>query len=163
MRDQGQRVGKGAIVVLVLAMALVTGCASYETAGPVKDSWPTEPTIAPYQIRSATAAAPGWDQEIEEESRRVPEANVGIFDLGFQFYARGLTQFDGPRCEHRPTCSVYSYRAVRKHGVIIGSFMGVDRLMRGTRSSALRRLPIYRIEAGMIYYSDPVEANDFFL
>lgn len=154
---------KRAAVAVVMTTALLTGCASYETAGPVKDSWPTEPTIAPHQLKSVTAAAPGWEQESGEEPRRIAQQNLGIFDLGFQFYARGLTQFDGPRCEHRPTCSVYSYRAVRKHGLIIGSFMGVDRLMRGTRSSELRRLPIYRIDQGMIYYHDPVEANDFFL
>jgi hypothetical protein len=148
-------------VVLLGMLVAMIGCASVDTAGPMVDEWPE--AVAPWERleRGGTPAVEGW-----EEGRRARGASTpstGIFDFGYQFYVRGLTQIDGPRCEHRPTCSRYSFQAVSRHGVVLGSFLAVDRLMRGSQSSALRRLPIYRVYEGRIYFYDPVEANDFFL
>ncbi len=152
---------KGLTSFLGAILITLAGCASVDTARPLAEDWP-EPQ-APWERleRGATPPADGWEDDAG--GPRGLQSGAGIFDLGFRFYVRGLTEMDGPRCEHRPTCSVYAFRSVRKHGMLMGSFMSVDRLMRGNRSSALRRLPIYRVYDGKIYYYDPVEANDFFL
>ena len=33
-------------------------------------------------------------------------------------------------CRFKPTCSEYTYRAIEKYGVIVGSFKGLWRIMR---------------------------------
>ncbi|RAL20527.1 hypothetical protein DL240_16960 [Lujinxingia litoralis] len=86
-----------------------------------------------------------------------------MFNTAYRFYARHLTAVDGPRCEHRPTCSRYAYEAVQKHGFMFGTWLAIDRLTRSNRSSVLRRLPIEKIEEGKVYYRDPIDDNDFFL
>ncbi|MBN1501733.1 MAG: membrane protein insertion efficiency factor YidD [Spirochaetes bacterium] len=37
---------------------------------------------------------------------------------------------DGPSCRFSPTCSVYGKEAVIKHGIIKGSFLAGERLIR---------------------------------
>ncbi|RVU42207.1 membrane protein insertion efficiency factor YidD [Lujinxingia sediminis] len=101
----------------------------------------------------------GWD----EAGGVATSANSGIFTTAYRLYSRHLTAVDGPRCEHRPTCSRYAYEAVQHHGFLLGSWLAVDRLMRSNSSSVLRRLPIEKIEEGSVYYRDPIEDNDFFL
>lgn len=154
--------GNKGIVAALLLGVVVTGCSTVNTAVPERDDWPKPGAYGPMAMERGALSAPGWDGAVEQEQRSSLSSELGIFELGWRVYSRGLTEIDGPRCEHRPTCSVYAHRAVRKHGPVVGMFMSVDRLMRGSQSSALRRLPIYRIEEGMIYYYDPVEANDFF-
>ena len=140
------------------------GCAAVDTASAPSETWPDSPPGPWEKVETPLApAAEGWDEASDRLTSDERGSTAGIFDLGYRFYVQGLTQVDGPRCEHRPTCSRYSYQAVRKHGMVIGSFLAVDRLMRGNRSSAIRRLPIYRVYQGSIYYHDPVESNDFFL
>lgn len=82
-------------------------------------------------------------------------------EVAFRFYSRHLTQVDGARCEHRPTCSRYAIESVRKHGLLVGSWLTVDRLMRTDHSSVLRFLP-RRAFSGGTYFVDPVESNDFY-
>jgi hypothetical protein len=91
---------------------------------------------------------------------RQPE---GPFEFGYHLYRDHITQIDGARCEHRPTCSRYSIEAIRKHGFLVGALLSLDRLFRGGRSSVIRELPIHKIERGQPFFEDPVEANDFFL
>lgn len=33
-------------------------------------------------------------------------------------------------CKYEPTCSVYTYKAIEKYGVLIGGFMGTKRIIR---------------------------------
>lgn len=151
-----------AILALIALLALgLVGCAAVDTAGPVSDEW-SNSSMSPWERLDAprNPAPRGWD----DSARRAESAHsAGIFDLAYRFYVSGLTQIDGPRCEHRPTCSRYGYQAVSKHGFVVGSFLTIDRLMRGPNSSIYRNLPIYRVHEGRIYYYDPVENNDFFL
>lgn len=88
--------------------------------------------------------------------------NDGLVDFVFAGYSKYLTKVDGARCEHRPTCSHYAYQAIKRHGYVVGSFMTIDRLLRGNRSSVLRELDLYKIEEGQRYFYDPLENNDFF-
>lgn len=72
---------------------------------------------------------------------------------------RRATRFHGPRCPHRPSCSAYAAEAMARHGVVLGSFIGAARLLRGTRSSALR--PLDRDPDGALL--DPLPESTFFL
>ncbi len=148
--------------VLSCLVAFGAACATVDTADPIAQDWPDQ-NLSPWQnLETPMNPSPqGWDEE--EVAEQVPTARGGIFEVGFQVYRHSITQIDGPRCEHRPTCSVYSYRAVQKHGVIVGMWLGVDRLMRGNQSSIHRRLPTHSVRDGVMYYHDPVENNDFFL
>jgi len=72
---------------------------------------------------------------------------------------RAAARFQGPRCPHRPICSAYASEAIHRHGAILGSFVGVARLLRGARSSAAR--PLSRAPDGGLV--DPIEDSTFFL
>jgi hypothetical protein len=91
---------------------------------------------------------------VTRDVRQVPHvrsaqpAGADFFLVSFLFYRSVVTPIDGPRCAHRPTCSVYAMQAVRQHGVV-GFWLAYDRLLRGARSSAVRRLPV-ALEAGRI-------------
>ena len=37
---------------------------------------------------------------------------------------------DAPSCRYSPTCSVYTYEAIEKHGAIKGMWLGTKRLAR---------------------------------
>jgi hypothetical protein len=107
-------------------------------------------------LRTApTAAAPS--------GRAAPPAGRSHpFGLAFDFYRVALTRIDGPRCVHRPVCSVYAIEAAERRGPL-GLFLAVDRLWRGGLDSPLRRLPRVRLGDGTLRLHDPLEFSDFFL
>jgi hypothetical protein len=78
------------------------------------------------------------------------------------FYRYVLSPIDGPRCSHRPTCSLYSREALRRHGLVVGVWLTYDRLLRDARSSSVRLLPV-RLEGERIVYLDPVTESTFWL
>ena len=91
-------------------------------------------------------------------SNRAPEnkiASSSPFSLAFAFWSRLLTRVDGPRCAHQPTCSAYAHQAMARHGLPLGAWLALNRLMRGAHSSVLRRLPTIRNAHG-IFYLDPL-------
>jgi hypothetical protein len=47
-----------------------------------------------------------------------------------RFYKRFLSPLLPSSCRFEPTCSVYTYQAIEKYGVIKGSWMGVRRISR---------------------------------
>ncbi len=47
-------------------------------------------------------------------------------------YKRTLSPITGTRCAYTPTCSMYSYDAISKHGVVKGILMTAERLLRCT-------------------------------
>ncbi|WP_206524413.1 membrane protein insertion efficiency factor YidD [Lujinxingia sediminis] len=149
------------IAMLALALML-SACQSTPTARPGASEWASAggmPAGALARASMPEGGPAGWD----EAGGVATSANSGIFTTAYRLYSRHLTAVDGPRCEHRPTCSRYAYEAVQHHGFLLGSWLAVDRLMRSNSSSVLRRLPIEKIEEGSVYYRDPIEDNDFFL
>ena len=46
------------------------------------------------------------------------------------FYKKFISPVLGKRCVYVPTCSMYMYDAIKKHGTIKGVLMGWGRLMR---------------------------------
>ncbi len=53
----------------------------------------------------------------------------GPADLVMHFYRNGIGQLDGRACPSYPVCSRYATEAVRRHGVLIGSWLAMDRLI----------------------------------
>ena len=46
------------------------------------------------------------------------------------FYKRAISPMIPPSCRFEPTCSMYTYQAIQKYGVIRGSWMGFRRILR---------------------------------
>ncbi|MGE7366994.1 membrane protein insertion efficiency factor YidD [Desemzia incerta] len=53
-----------------------------------------------------------------------------IIILMIRGYQKGISPLFPPSCRYHPTCSQYSIEAVRKHGALKGSIMGISRIMR---------------------------------
>jgi putative membrane protein insertion efficiency factor len=47
-----------------------------------------------------------------------------------RFYKRFISPALPPSCRFEPTCSVYTYQAIEKYGVIKGGIMGAKRIAR---------------------------------
>lgn len=47
-----------------------------------------------------------------------------------RFYKRFISPLLPPSCRFEPTCSVYTYQAIEKYGVIKGGVMGAKRIAR---------------------------------
>lgn len=47
-----------------------------------------------------------------------------------RFYQKGISPLLPKSCRYYPTCSSYSIDAINKHGVILGSIMGIARIIR---------------------------------
>lgn len=85
-----------------------------------------------------------------------PAPNQNVF---IQFYQNHISAVDGNRCPMTPSCSAYAASAVKRHGPVIGWFMGCDRLVRCGRDE-MDLSPVRHI-SGTDYAYDPVDANDF--
>jgi len=108
--------------------------------------WSSDPAHA-----VTAEATPGRRRQVREQvSAPAP------FGLALLFWSSLLTRVDGPRCAHRPACSVYAGQALHRHGILPGLLMVLDRLLRGARSSSLRWLPVRQ---GRLF--DPLEEAEF--
>lgn len=79
----------------------------------------------------------------------------------FRFYDEGLNHLASVRsgtCPMHPSCSEYSRRAFRKHGLVRGWWMTFDRLLRCGRDE-LDRSPRVLVQGAWKVY-DPVSRND---
>jgi putative membrane protein insertion efficiency factor len=47
-----------------------------------------------------------------------------------RFYQIFLSPLFPSACRFQPTCSVYTYEAIEKHGIVKGSWLGAKRLAR---------------------------------
>lgn len=47
-----------------------------------------------------------------------------------RFYQTGISPFLGGHCRFIPTCSEYTYEAIRIHGFFKGSLLGVIRILK---------------------------------
>lgn len=76
-----------------------------------------------------------------------------------QFFQDHISGADGNRCPMTPSCSAYAARAIKKHGLVVGWVMALDRILRCGRSEV--NLAPRRWINGEPYVYDPVSANDF--
>jgi hypothetical protein len=105
------------------------------------------------------------DPDVPEAALSGANSTPGITSnplyLASLFYSNFLTRTDGPRCQHLPTCSRFASQAVGRHG-LIGISLGLDRLLQGGTSSAVRNLPDIEFGDGLRHY-DPVDNYEFWV
>lgn len=62
------------------------------------------------------------------------EAQPGALARGgmamIRFYQRAISPLTPPACRFRPTCSQYMLLAIKRHGFVRGSWLGLKRLMK---------------------------------
>jgi hypothetical protein len=92
---------------------------------------------------------------------RAPSSEGSFLGVAHLVYRQVITPIDGPRCSHRPSCSAYAREALGRHG-LVGLWLSYDRLLRDSRSSAVRGLPVH-LEDGRLYYLDPLTESTFWL
>ena len=57
--------------------------------------------------------------------------NIGkTIGLGLITAYQKLTPWMPPSCRYSPSCSVYAYQAIERHGLLRGSWMGLKRIGR---------------------------------
>jgi len=146
-------------ILLSAALLAALGCSpsSRATTPDFLDAQHPAPFTSSRSAPAIAEATEPW-RSIDD----TPSRSSGLMELAYRFYSEHLTKIDGPRCEHRPTCSRYSIEAMRAHGFVVGSWLSIDRLLRRGRSSSLRQLPLKEVHEGKPLYHDPLEENDFF-
>ncbi len=88
----------------------------------------------------------------------LPPATPAGFPMAF--YRNVLGTLDGRACPSYPVCSRYASQAIERHGLLLGSWLALDRLIH--ESDDLSRGPWIRDrEARRLY--DPLSRNDFWL
>lgn len=119
--------------------------------------------FGPWSTPSAPAMQERFDAPLSVALPPRPSAlRASSFYVPFKFYQVVLSPIDGPRCAHRPTCSLYAIEAMRAHP-LLGGFLAIDRLWRGARSSALRTLPLTLDANHRLHFLDPLSGSDFWL
>ncbi len=151
---------RASVIVCIVVASWGVACAP--SSGAREDAWARGDMPGPFESTGSSPVIEVQAGDVWGDAEREREQRSGMMELAFSIYRDHITKVDGPRCEHRPTCSRYAIEAMRRHGFVVGSLMGVDRLLRTGRSSSLRSLPLLRVIDGQPYYSDPVEENDFF-
>jgi putative component of membrane protein insertase Oxa1/YidC/SpoIIIJ protein YidD len=63
------------------------------------------------------------------------EAGDLTLEVPWRVYRATVGAFQGARCPHVPSCSLYARQAVRRHGLVAGLVLTVPRLLRGERGS----------------------------
>ncbi len=84
------------------------------------------------------------------------ETNIGVWLASF--FSKHISAVDGDRCPSEPTCSSYSVQAFKKHGLVIGWLMTVDRLIHEGDEWTVSPVKNRNGKGKII---DPIENNDF--
>jgi putative component of membrane protein insertase Oxa1/YidC/SpoIIIJ protein YidD len=84
------------------------------------------------------------------------QSNVGVWLASF--FSKNISAVDGDRCPSAPTCSSYSVQAFKKHGLVMGWLMTVDRLIHEGNEWSVS--PVEK-RGGKLKIIDPVENNDY--
>jgi len=74
------------------------------------------------------------------------------------FYQHIIGPMDGKSCPSYPVCSLYARQAVAGHGLLVGSWLAMDRLIH--EGDDLKRARWVRV-GGRLYSYDPLSRNDF--
>jgi len=77
-----------------------------------------------------------------------------------QFYQHIIGPLDGKTCPSYPVCSLYARQAAVKHGLLVGSWLALDRLIH--EGDDLKHARWVRV-GGKLYSYDPLSRNDFWL
>ncbi|RMH51299.1 MAG: membrane protein insertion efficiency factor YidD [Zetaproteobacteria bacterium] len=77
-----------------------------------------------------------------------------------RFFQNVVGTLDGRKCGDYPVCSLYARQALRKHGLVIGSWLAMDRIIHEVGD--LERGPFILYQGERRVY-DPLARNDFWL
>lgn len=90
---------------------------------------------APPGIPACSELAPDAWQRVS--ARGHSEERVGLFKntawLFLRAYKVGVSTGDGDRCGMYPSCSAYTWRAVKRNGPVLGGWLGAARIMANHR------------------------------
>jgi len=103
------------------------------------------------RAEDGSAASPQPTQTMKERP--------GTAERLLSIYRDHISAVDGDRCPSYPTCSSYSVQAFKKHGLVMGWLMTVDRLIHEGKEEAAVSPRI--LSDGKLKIYDPVENNDF--
>lgn len=98
----------------------------------------------------------GKDKQPGVQGNSSPAAR--FFIEGVNVFREYVSPVDGDRCMMHPSCTTYSIEAVRKHGIIIGYIMTIDRLIHENNEMDFARVTG---EGEGARFQDSVENNDF--
>lgn len=91
-----------------------------------------------------------------EDHQGHSETNIGVWMASF--FSKHISAVDGDRCPSEPTCSSYSVQAFKKHGLVMGWLMTVDRLIHEGDEWTVSPVKNRKGKGKII---DPIENNDF--
>ncbi len=77
-----------------------------------------------------------------------------------RFYQHVMGRVDGKSCPSYPVCSLYARQAVARHGLLVGSWLALDRLIH--EGGDLKHAIWVRVD-GQVRSYDPLSRNDFWL
>jgi putative component of membrane protein insertase Oxa1/YidC/SpoIIIJ protein YidD len=89
----------------------------------------------------ATPRHPVTGETAAPKAAAAPGGGDLSLELPWRAYRATVGSFQGPRCPHVPSCSVYARAAVSRHGLAAGLVIAVPRLLRGERGSGISLLP----------------------
>ena len=101
------------LIPVIIAALIAPGTAHASAA------W--DPWKAPVEPSSRQASHP-----LSEETNPVKLAGLSAIRLYQVFISPGLA----PRCQFHPSCSRYAFAAIQEKGLINGTYMGAERLLR---------------------------------
>ena len=97
-------------------------------------------------------------EHVSQNDEHLGEAQTNIGVWLASFFSKHISAVDGDRCPSEPTCSRYSIRVFKKHGLVMGWLMTVDRLIH--EADEWKVSPV-RNRGGKGKIIDPVENNDY--
>ncbi|TWT76556.1 putative membrane protein insertion efficiency factor [Planctomycetes bacterium CA13] len=62
--------------------------------------------------------------------KRIHQAIVALLVAVIRFYQLAISPLLGPNCRFTPTCSQYAMEAIRRYGILRGSYRAVRRILR---------------------------------
>lgn len=90
--------------------------------------------------------------------RDFPPHAPALFPI--HFYQRVIGHLDGKSCPSHPVCSLYAREAISRHGLLLGSWLALDRLIH--EADDLQRGPWIDSDGERRLY-DPLARNDRWL
>jgi len=116
--------------------------------------------LGPGSKKEATAdpfdMVTGQGTSQREDHQGHSETNIGVWLASF--FSKHISAVDGDRCPSEPTCSSYSVQAFKKHGLVMGWLMTVDRLIHEGDEWTVSPVKNRNGKGKII---DPIENNDF--
>jgi len=73
-----------------------------------------------------------YDEAMEKRPSRLSGLLRELYLLPTHLYRFAISPLFPPSCLYRPSCSAYMLEAVRRHGIVKGSILGVARITRCT-------------------------------